>query len=121
MFPEAHLFGSYWDLRWSRAVFLREVMRMIGMVVYCETEDILKNRSIDMKFQKNEGKTDRLVRAGISIVALVGAFFVEEGVVRMILFVVAGAMAVTAAAGFCTLYALFGVSTCPRKETPVSK
>ena len=35
----------------------------------------------------------------------------------IILLVVAGVMAVTAAVGFCPLYALFGFSTCPVKRS----
>jgi hypothetical protein len=38
-------------------------------------------------------------------------------VAGIVLLVVAGVMVVTAAVGFCPLYAVFGVSTCPVRQS----
>ena len=63
---------------------------------------------------KNLSNTDRAIRVGIALLALVGAFAVGAGsVLGIVLLVVGGVMAVTAAVGFCPLYRAFGLSTCP--------
>jgi hypothetical protein len=62
----------------------------------------------------NVGKADKVIRAGIGVVALALAFLVGIGSVGGI---VAAAVAVialiTAAVGYCPLYRLFGISSCP--------
>lgn len=63
----------------------------------------------------------------MAIAAIAGAWAVGFGsVVGIVLAVVAGVMLVTAAVGFCPLYRVFGLSTCPvntnsieRQRTPV--
>jgi hypothetical protein len=63
---------------------------------------------------KNEGTVDRSIRAILGVVAVVGAVLVGLGSVPgIVLLVVAGILLATAAAGFCPLYRVFGVSTCP--------
>jgi hypothetical protein len=61
----------------------------------------------------NESTLDRGIRVAVAVVAAVLAFVVGAGSVGgIVLFVVAAIMLVTAAAGFCPLYRLFGISTC---------
>ena len=63
---------------------------------------------------RNEGTTDRVVRAVLAVVAVVAALAVGAGSVGGVaLLVVAAILAVTAAAGFCPLYRVIGMSTCP--------
>jgi glutamate synthase domain-containing protein 2 len=62
----------------------------------------------------NEGPIDRIIRAVAGIAALLGAFAVGTGTVGFVLLIVAGAvLLVTAAVGFCPLYRVFGINTCP--------
>ncbi len=62
----------------------------------------------------NEGTIDRAVRAVVAVAAFAGAAAVGLGSVGGILLAVVGlVMAITAAVGFCPLYRLVGVSTCP--------
>ena len=63
----------------------------------------------------NESDLDRLVRVGIAVTALgtgvaVGGVFNPVGIG---LFAISGMAAFTAVSGYCPLYALLGVSTCP--------
>lgn len=66
----------------------------------------------------NEGNTDRVVRAilGIGLVAL-WILGVTQGVLAIILGVVGAVLVITAAVGFCPLYALLGLNTCPVKRS----
>jgi hypothetical protein len=62
----------------------------------------------------NEGTIDRIIRAVAGVAALLGAFAVGTGTVGFVLLlVVAAVLLVTAAVGFCPLYRVFGISTCP--------
>jgi hypothetical protein len=63
---------------------------------------------------KNESNADRIVRAVVAVAAFGGAAAVGLGSIGGIVLAVVGViMAVTAAVGFCPLYRLVGVSTCP--------
>ena len=63
---------------------------------------------------RNEGTIDRIIRAIIGVVALVAAVAVGVGTVGgIVLLVLGGIMVVTAAVGFCPLYRVFGIHTCP--------
>ncbi len=65
----------------------------------------------------NESTVDRVVRLVVAAVAVGVSAAIGFGTVGgIILLVVAGIMAVTAAVGFCPLYALFGFSTCPVRQ-----
>lgn len=66
----------------------------------------------------NVGNIDRGVRIAISAV-LVVLFFMNilTGVLGYIALAVAGIFTLTAIVGFCPLYAIFGMSTCPTKKT----
>lgn len=64
---------------------------------------------------RNEGTIDRVIRAGIAVTAL-GTGVAVGGVLNPVgiaLFGVAGIAAVTALTGYCPLYSLLGISTCP--------
>jgi Inner membrane protein YgaP-like, transmembrane domain len=62
----------------------------------------------------NVGSIDRIVRAVVALAALAAAVALGVGTVGgLLLLVVGGIMAVTAAVGFCPLYRVFGLSTCP--------
>jgi len=66
----------------------------------------------------NEGPIDRLVRVVAGVVAVVGALVVgPASVLGIALFVVAAVLIVTAAVGFCPLYRLVGINTCPAPKT----
>lgn len=66
--------------------------------------------------KKNMGNLDRAIRVSIAliVVALV-VFNIVEGVLAILLMVLAGIFVVTSAVSFCPLYTLFGFSTCPVK------
>ena len=65
----------------------------------------------------NESTMDRVIRLVIAVVAVGVSAAIGFGTVGgIILLVVAGIMAVTAAVGFCPLYAVFGFSTCPVRQ-----
>jgi hypothetical protein len=66
--------------------------------------------------KSNVGNTDKAVR--ISITVLLAALYFTgtiTGVFGVIALVVAGVFVLTSLVGFCPLYAIFGMSTCPRK------
>ena len=63
----------------------------------------------------NENDLDRVIRAGIAVTAL-GTGVVVGGVLNPVgigLFAIAGMAAFTAVSGYCPLYSLLGISTCP--------
>jgi fatty acid desaturase len=70
--------------------------------------------------KRNEGTIDRVLRVVVAIAAVAGAAALGfASVWGIVLLVVAGVMAVTAAVGFCPLYAVFGISSCPvRTQVP---
>lgn len=62
----------------------------------------------------NESTVDRIIRAVVGVLALVGAVALGLSTVGgILLLVVGGILAVTAVTGFCPLYRLFGLSTAP--------
>ncbi len=61
----------------------------------------------------NEGTTDRIIRLVLAVVFFGLAFTVAGGVWVYVALVLGGVMLLTAAIGFCPLYALLGISTCP--------
>ncbi len=64
---------------------------------------------------KNEGTVDRIVRGVAGVVGIGVA--VALGGAWWILGAVGAVLLVTAVTGFCGLYTLLGVSTCPVKQT----
>jgi len=67
--------------------------------------------------KKNMGNTDKIIRliiaVGIAILYFTG---VITGTIGIVLLILAGVFVFTSLVGFCPLYALFGMNTCPRKE-----
>ncbi len=61
----------------------------------------------------NESTVDRIIRAVVGVAALLGAFAIGSGVTFVALLVVGAILLVTAAVGFCPLYRVFGINTCP--------
>lgn len=68
--------------------------------------------------KKNTGNADRLIRV---LLAAVFAYLYFGGIVTgtagIILAVLGGVFLLTALVGFCPLYALVGVNTCPAKKS----
>jgi hypothetical protein len=68
-------------------------------------EDIVK---------RNEGTIDRVVRVVLALAAVGAAAAIGiSSLWGIVLLVVAAVLLVTAAVGFCPLYRLVGMSTCP--------
>ena len=62
----------------------------------------------------NESGADRVIRLVLAVALVAGAWVAGFGsVLGIVLLVLAAVMVVTAAVGFCPLYRLFGLSTCP--------
>lgn len=62
----------------------------------------------------NEGSVDRIVRAVVGVALLAAwVFGWIGGTLAIVLGVVALVLLVTAAVGFCPLYRILGMSTCP--------
>ena len=59
----------------------------------------------------NLGKFDRIIRAALGIIALLVAFLAVTGAVQIVLWVLGAILLLTAAIGFCPLYAPFRFST----------
>ncbi|MDO8106943.1 DUF2892 domain-containing protein [Isoptericola sp. b441] len=65
---------------------------------------------------RNEGTVDRVVRVGVGVAALVGAFAVGISTGGGIALAVVAALGlVTGATGFCPLYRVLGMSTRPAR------
>lgn len=69
---------------------------------------------------RNLGNIDRMVRAFVvAPLAVIVAVLIGAGSIGgIILFVVAGIMLVTSAAGFCPLYRVLGLNTCAAPRRP---
>lgn len=71
-----------------------------------------------MKLQKNEGKTDREIRALLAIIIFAAGYFLLTGTLQIISFIIAAILLITAIIGFCGLYSVLGINTCkiPQKK-----
>ncbi len=68
--------------------------------------------------QKNMGNLDRGVRVAVAIAAAVLYFAgILTGTIGIVALVVAAVFLLTSAVGFCPLYRLVGVSTCPTSSS----
>ena len=67
--------------------------------------------------KKNMGTVDRTIRVIIAI-GIVVAYFtgVLSGTLAIVLGIVAVAFLLTSLVGMCPVYALLGISSCPRRE-----
>ncbi|GAB4113556.1 MAG: DUF2892 domain-containing protein [Roseiflexaceae bacterium] len=63
-------------------------------------------------FSNNEGSLDRDIRIVLGAVFAILAIFYTQGIFVVIAAVLSLVMFVTAAVGFCPIYALFGINTC---------
>lgn len=62
----------------------------------------------------NVGTTDKTIRLVLALVAAVFAFVAGlSTALGIVLLVVGGVLAATAFTGFCPIYRVFGISTCP--------
>lgn len=64
----------------------------------------------------NEGTIDRVIRAALGAVAILVAILWLTSPWNLIVGIAGGVLLLTAAIGFCPLYALFGASTCKVKN-----
>lgn len=68
--------------------------------------------------KKNMGNIDRIVR--ILVAVIVAALYFTgtiSGTVAIVLGVLAAIFVATSLVSFCPLYAIFGISTCPVKQS----
>lgn len=70
-----------------------------------------------IKVSRNESDLDRLLRliVGVSLIFLALMNNTLDSTIRIVFLVLAGALVFTALSGFCGLYRLLGISTCPIK------
>jgi len=65
---------------------------------------------------KNVGTIDRIIRAIVGIVFVLSFFFVKFFLLKVILLILGIVLIFTAITGFCGLYRVLGISTCPLKQ-----
>ena len=64
----------------------------------------------------NESSIDRGVRAILGLVLIVAALATgQTGALKIVLGAVGGIALLTGLVGFCPLYAMLGINTCPRR------
>ena len=68
--------------------------------------------------KKNVGSADKIIRLVIAAI-FVALYFTNTitSTLGIILLVLAGVFSLTSAIGFCPLYSIVGISTCPVKRT----
>jgi uncharacterized membrane protein HdeD (DUF308 family) len=66
--------------------------------------------------KQNESSIDRIIRIIIGIVAISAGFFWLTGPMQTVTDVIGVIALVTGIIGFCGLYKIFGISTCPVKK-----
>jgi hypothetical protein len=67
--------------------------------------------------KNNVGNVDRIIRLLISALLVVLWFTgTLTGTLGIVALVLAGVFTLTAAIGFCPLYSIFGMNTCPAKK-----
>ncbi len=74
-----------------------------------------------LPIQKNEGLHDRFLRALLAELFFMGAYFWVEGVWSIVFYILGFLALGTALFGYCGLYSLLGVKTCPvepKKASP---
>jgi hypothetical protein len=60
--------------------------------------------------KNNVGKLDKIIRVGLGLISILLGFLLHWS-----FYLLGAALIITAFTGFCGIYALFGMSTCPRK------
>lgn len=58
----------------------------------------------------NVGRTDRIARLVVAVLAVIGALF-TSGAVAVVLWIVAAILAITAIVGYCPLYSVLRMNT----------
>jgi len=67
--------------------------------------------------KKNMGAIDKLVRLVVALLIAIAYYQdIVSGVLGIILLVGAGIFIITSLIGFCPLYTIFGMTTCPPKK-----
>ncbi len=67
--------------------------------------------------KKNMGALDKIIRTVIALVAAALVYYnVVEGVYSYILLTITAIFLLTSLVGFCPLYGLFGINTCPARD-----
>jgi hypothetical protein len=69
------------------------------------------------KMKTNMGNADKIIR--LIIAAIVGFLYYNEtisGTLGIVLLVAAAVFVLTSLIGFCTLYSVLGIKTCPAKK-----
>lgn len=66
-------------------------------------------------FKVNEGPIDRAIRVIVGIALIAAGFFVS-GITSIVLWVIGAIFLLTGITGFCGLYVLLGINTCPLKN-----
>ncbi|MCX2740931.1 YgaP family membrane protein [Pontibacter anaerobius] len=68
--------------------------------------------------KKNMGNTDRIIRLILAVLVAVLYFTgTLTGTVGILLLVFAGVFVLTSLVGFCPLYTLIGIDTCPKTSS----
>jgi uncharacterized membrane protein YuzA (DUF378 family) len=65
---------------------------------------------------KNIGAIDRITRAVLGAIFVLSFFFLKSSLFKIILLIFGIVPVFTAITGFCGLYKVLGISTCPLKE-----
>jgi hypothetical protein len=65
---------------------------------------------------KNIGAIDRITRAVLGAIFVLSFFFLKSSLFKIILLIFGIVLVFTAITGFCGLYKVLGISTCPLKE-----
>lgn len=67
-------------------------------------------------FKPNEGTLDRIIRITLGLALLGLGYFIVVGPLQIVAYVAGVALVATGAVGYCGLYSLLGISTCPIKR-----
>ncbi|MEI7769892.1 MAG: DUF2892 domain-containing protein [Chloroflexales bacterium] len=67
---------------------------------------------------KNEGTLDRDIRLALAFLFMIPAMFILSGIFQIVAAVLALVMFVTAATGFCPIYAVLGIKTNKGETAP---
>ena len=78
------------------------------------------NNQLTLKLKtmkKNMGSADKIIRIIIAVVIAISFYTnVISGTLGIVLLVLAGVFVLVSLIGFCPLYTLLGISTCPTKK-----
>jgi len=93
---------------------------MFTLYSYCYSNYIIDSILVKLKLsimKKNMGAADRIIRLIVAaIIAVLYFTDVINGVLAIVLLVLAGVFVLTSFVSFCPLYLPFGLSTCKDKK-----